>query len=186
MARASVLSIATMRAAGCGHVTSATWRIPGTTMSAAKRPFPTTKRRSSRTRRSVETKRNGFSGALMSMLSWTGLRLVVTAHAFGRERDCLDDLRIACAAADVAGNRLDDVLARRRWIFEQHCVGREDHGRSAITALHAVRLAKRVLEWREFARAGREAFDGRDRIAIGLHREHQTRTHRDAVKQHGA
>ena len=56
----------TMRAAGCGDVTSATWRVPGMAMSAAKRPLPTTKRRSSRTRRSDETKRKLFVGALMS------------------------------------------------------------------------------------------------------------------------
>ena len=41
-------------------------------------------------------------------------RPVVAAHALGGERDRLDDLRIAGAAADVGRDRLDDILARRR------------------------------------------------------------------------
>jgi hypothetical protein len=49
------LSIDTIRAAGHGQLTIATWRVPGSAMSAAKRPLPATKRRSSRTRRSDET-----------------------------------------------------------------------------------------------------------------------------------
>src|SRR5215510_8764536 len=56
MASAARLST-TMRAAGCGEVTSATWCVPDGTTSAAKRPLPTTKRLSSRTRRSDDTKR---------------------------------------------------------------------------------------------------------------------------------
>src|SRR3954465_4577514 len=54
-------------AAGCGHVTSATCLTPSGTMSAAKLPLPTTKRRSSRTRRSDERKRN-LPGALTLQL----------------------------------------------------------------------------------------------------------------------
>src|SRR5437588_479438 len=40
MANAAALSIARIRAAGCGHITSATWRVPGAAISAAKRPLP--------------------------------------------------------------------------------------------------------------------------------------------------
>src|SRR4029077_19294556 len=44
MASASALSIAMMRAAGCGHVTTATWRVPARATSAAKRPLATAAR----------------------------------------------------------------------------------------------------------------------------------------------
>ena len=71
---------------------------------------------------------------------------VLPAHALGGERDGLDDLRIAGAAADVAGDRLDDLLARRRRILRQQRVRGEDHRRRAIAALHAVGLAERVLQ----------------------------------------
>ena len=44
-------------------------------------------------------------------------RLVEAAHALGGERDRLDDLRVAGAAADVAGDGLDDLVARRRGLL---------------------------------------------------------------------
>ena len=77
------LSIETMRAAGCGQVTSATCLTPCGTISAAKLPLPTTKRRSSRTRRSDETKRN-FPGALMAASAgwfWPRMRSAASAIA---------------------------------------------------------------------------------------------------------
>ena len=46
-----------------------------------------------------------------------GLRLVEAAQALGGKRDRFDNLGIAGAAADVAGNGFDDVLARRRGVF---------------------------------------------------------------------
>ena len=108
------------------------------------------------------------------------------AHALGGERDRLDDLRIAGAAADVGGNGFDDVLARRRGIVGQQRMGGEDHRRRAIAALHAVGLAECVLNGRELARPGRQALDGGDGVSVGLHREHQAGAHRRAVDQHGA
>ena len=153
-------------------------------MSAAKRPLPTTKRRSSRTRRSDETKRKFFVGALMVALACP--RLVQAAHALGGQCNGLDDLGVAGAAADVAGDGLDDLRARRRGIAGQQRMRGEDHRRRAIAALHAVGLAERVLNGRELARPRRHALDGGDGIAVGLHREHQARAHRRAVDEHGA
>ena len=114
------------------------------------------------------------------------LRLVQAAHALGGERDRLDDLRIAGAAADVAGDRLDDLLARRRGFFDEQRVRGEDHRRRAIAALHAVGFAERILHGRQLARPRRQPLDGGDGIAVGLHREHQAGAHRRAVDQHRA
>ncbi len=47
-------------------------------------------------------------------------------------------------------------------------------------------FAERILDHAELARRGREAFDGRDLIAVGLDREHQAGAHRLAIDQHGA
>src|SRR5262249_41179602 len=46
-----------------------------------------------------------------------------------------------------------------------------------------MRLAERVLERRQLARPGCNAFDGGDRIAVGLYRKHQARAHGDAIDQ---
>jgi len=62
----------------------------------------------------------------------------------------------------------------------------EDHGGGAVAALHAVRFAECVLKERQFAGPGRDPFDGRDGIAVGLHREHQARPDWSAVDEHGA
>ena len=79
---------------------------------------------------------------------------VGAAHALGGERDGFDDLRVAGAAADIAGDRVDDLLARRLRIVGEQRMRGEDHGRRAIAALHAVRFAERVLD-RATTRRGR-------------------------------
>ena len=131
-----------------------------------------------------ETERRG--GRTHSCALMAGPRLVEAAHAVGRERDRLDDLRVAGAAADVAGDGVDDLGARGRRVVGQQRMGGEDHRRRAVPALHAVGLAERVLDGRELARAGRHPLDGGDLYAVGLHGEHQAGAHGHAVDQHGA
>ena len=70
--------------------------------------------------------------------------------------------------------------------FDKQRVRGEDHRRRAIAALHAVGLAERVLQRRQLARPRRQALDGGDGVAVGLHREHQAGAHRRAVDQHRA
>ena len=65
-------------------------------------------------------------------------------------------------------------------------MGGEDHGRRAIAALQAVGLAESILDERQFAGAGGDAFDGGDRRSRRLHREHQAGAHGNTVEQHGA
>src|SRR5262249_44923490 len=55
----------------------------------------------------------------------------------------------------------------------------------AEPALQAVRLLERGLHPPGRA-AVAQAFDGGERVAVGLHREHRARLHWRAVDQHGA
>ena len=68
----------------------------------------------------------------------------------------------------------------------QQRVRRQNHAGGAVAALQAMGLAERVLDHAEFARRGREALDGGDLVAVGLHREHQAGSHRFAIEQHRA
>src|SRR5882757_7406650 len=119
MASAADASIETMRAAGCCDGRIATCSMPSSATSATKWPWPATKRRSSRTRRLVETKRKAagsrsfrlHDGLIRAMVR---PRRVGFAQSIGGELDRFDDLPVAGAAADVARDRLDNVVARRR------------------------------------------------------------------------
>ena len=65
-------------------------------------------------------------------------------------------------------------------------MGGKNHGGRAIAALHAMGFAERVLQGRQLTRPGRQALDGGDGVAVGLHREHQARAHGCAVDQNRA
>ncbi len=175
-----------MRAAGWGQVTSATCRMPGSR--CRPRSGPCRRRSGDPRARGGRSRRSGSVCRLRrAHVGWLCCRrAVAAAHALGGERDRLDDLGVAGAAADVAGDRLDDLGARRSGIAREQRVRGQDHRRRAVAALHAVRLAERILHGRELARPGRHALDGGDGVAVGLHREHQAGAHRRAVDQHGA
>lgn len=57
------------------------------------------------------------------------------SKALRREFDRLDDLAVAGAATDVAGDRLDDVFSRRAVVPLKQSVRRQDHSGSAKPAL---------------------------------------------------
>src|SRR2546422_7317459 len=59
----------------------------------------------------------------------------------------VEDLRVAGAAAEVAGQRLLDLVARRgRRLVEQRLRGEQDAGR-AVTTLGRPELGERLLQW---------------------------------------
>ena len=47
-------------------------------------------------------------------------------------------------------------------------------------------IVHRLLQRMQFAVAAGQPFDGRELVAVGLHREHQAGAHRRAVEQDGA
>ena len=97
-----------------------------------------------------------------------------------------DDVLIAGAAAQIAGQRLADLrFVRRRRLVEKRLHGHQDAGR-AVAALQAVAIAHRLLQRMQMFAVGREPLDGRDRVAVGLRREHQAGAHGSAVEDHRA
>ena len=105
---------------------------------------------------------------------------------FGGQRDRRHDVLVAGAAAKVSGERFADLrLVRLRRLVEKDLHGHQDAGR-AIAALEAVTVAHRFLQRMQAVALRREPLDRRDRVTIGLRREHQAGTHRGAVEDHRA
>src|SRR5215217_1585483 len=77
------------------------------------------------------------------------------------ELDRLDDVVVAGAAADVAVERLADLLLARLRVVGEQLHRRHHHPRRAEAALQAVALAERRLHRVKLAALG-EALDGRD------------------------
>ena len=65
-------------------------------------------------------------------------RPVLAAHSLGRERYGLDDLGVARATAEIAGDGIDDFIAGRLRIFQKQGMRGEDHRRRAVTFSRAV------------------------------------------------
>ena len=97
----------------------------------------------------------------------------------------LHDAFIAGAAADVARDRDPDVLLGRRGRGAQIGFECHQHSRGAESALQAMIGCESLLECRQrtgFAKALDSFHDG----AVDLNRQHEARSHRRAVHDHGA
>ena len=99
--------------------------------------------------------------------------------------DRVEDLHVAGAAAEVARQRLADlVVARLRAVLEQ--VGRrDDEARRAEAALHRARLDERLLHAVQPVAVG-EPLDRDHVVPVRLRRQHEARAHEHAVEQHRA
>jgi hypothetical protein len=114
-----------------------------------------------------------------------GRAVVVHLDLPGGGHDRVDDLRVARAAAEVAADRLADlVLGRARVVGQQRLCG-HDHARRAVAALRCEVLGERRLDRVQRA-VGRQALDGGDLVAGGLDGEDQARVDHRAVEVHGA
>src|SRR5215212_6240241 len=111
-----------------------------------------------------------------------GRRRRAGPHRHGRFADRGDDVVVARAAADVAFDRVADLVVR--WIgVAGEEVGRgHDHSRSAEAALEAVLLPEGLLERVERAVARLHPLDRRQPGAVGLDGEHRAALHRLAVE----
>ena len=148
---------------------------PGSAMSATKRPRPVTKRGSSLVRRLR-------ADVAEPMAAWQCAHLASLGQALGGERDRIDDLLVAGAAAQVAADRLADLLLGRPRVGVEQRLRRDQHARRAVAALQRVRLAEAVLQHAQRAVGLRQALDRGDAVAVRLHREHQAGAHRLAVE----
>src|SRR5512143_1448762 len=103
----------------------------------------------------------------------------------GRVLHRLDDVHVARAAAQVAGDGVADLVFRRLLAAFQQGVAGEHHAGRAEAALQAVLLHEPLLDRIE-RRVLFQALDGHHLAAVGLHRQHGTALHRLAVEQYGA
>src|SRR5438067_10315501 len=73
----------------------------------------------------------------------------------GRLRDGIKDVRVAGASAEVAFERVRDLVARRFRILREQMRGGHDHPRRAVPALEAVAIPESLLQRVQMA-VGRE------------------------------
>ena len=103
----------------------------------------------------------------------------------GRQSDGVEDLGVAGAAAEVAGELLaDDVVARVRDALEQRR-GRDDEAGRAEAALHGARVDERLLDPVQPVLAA-QPFDRPDLVPVGLRGQDEARADELAVEQHRA
>src|SRR5207248_4217143 len=102
-----------------------------------------------------------------------------------RRCDRSDDIGVAGAAADIAGEPLTDLTFRSRALPQDQIARGDQHCRSAVAALQRVMLVKTPTQRIDHAVA-RKAFDRRDLALVAGDREQQARARRLAVDEDGA
>src|SRR5215210_6491460 len=161
--------------------------MPCRLTSSTKTPSPWTRRLSSlrgmfwpakpRCGASVSSTTSASVGAIVSLMR---------RHLLARgDADCVDDVPVTRAAADVALEPLPDLLRRRLRVLAQQGSGAHQHPGGAVAALERVTVAERLLQRRELA-AGRQALDRLDLGAVGLDGKEHAALHQLAVDDHGA
>src|SRR6478752_3458763 len=112
-------------------------------------------------------------------------RLPGFGSEFGRRpQHRFDDVLVAGAAAQVAGQRPAHVLLGRVGVLVEERLGGQHHARRAEAALQTVLLPEALLQRMQLAGAS-QALDGADLLSVGLHRQHGARLHRAPVDQYG-
>ncbi len=99
--------------------------------------------------------------------------------------DRVDDVLVAGAAADVALERVADLVLARARILGEQAHRREHHPARAVAALKRVMRVEALLQRMERAVLG-QPLDRRDLVPVRLDAEQRARLHRFAVEQHGA
>src|SRR5215471_9441108 len=106
-------------------------------------------------------------------------------HAERRQLDRVEDLRVAGAAAEIAGQRHPHLVTARDGVaFEESFRGEED-ARRAIAALGGAELGESLLQGMEVAAIG-HTLDGLDGAPLRLDGQGQAGQHGLAVDEHGA
>src|SRR5215207_8040895 len=191
-AAAAEVSMDAMRAWGTGLRRTAACSIRGRTMSSTKRPAPRRKRSSS-LRRS-ECPMPPIPGGVAWVVGCSVVVIVALLALGGggrrsgmyrRPAHRLHDVHVARAAAQVPGDGPADLVLAGVGVAVKQRPADQHHRRRAEPALQAVALLEALLDGVELAVA-RQALDGGDRPAVGLHREQRAGLHRRAVEHHRA
>src|SRR5262245_10754881 len=160
-----------------GLRTTARCSMPGSVRLSTKFPCPVTSEASSLRGTDVPT---NFSVIAISPPS--SLR---AGHLTGGVEDRLHDVVVAGAPAEVALERLADLLVGWVRVLLQVADRRHDHARRAVPALEAVVAMDRLLD-RVHLPVGRQPLDRRDLPAVDLHGEQVARLDGLTVHQDGA
>ena len=102
-----------------------------------------------------------------------------------RQPDGVEDLLIAGAAAEVARERLADLVVARIRAAGEQVRRRDDEPRRAEAALDGARLDEGLLHAVQAAALG-QALDGDHLVAVGLGGEHEAGADEPAVEEHRA
>src|SRR3990170_2195657 len=102
-----------------------------------------------------------------------------------RRGDGLHDVHVACAAAQVSGDRHANLLLRGLRVHPKQFACCEDDAGCAKPALKAMVFPERLLQGVQPS-MGRKPFDCRDLGAVRLDRKHRARLDGVAVKEHRA
>src|SRR5439155_13743720 len=170
-----------MRAWGCGLRSSFAYSIRGRNRSSANFVAPVTLAVASTLQSALPTTRS-------SALPIQRLRRrlgPLAAHASGRQFDRLVDLDVTGAAAQVARQRVPDVVPGGAGGFGEQGLGGEQERGGAIAALRRAQLGESVLQRVQLA-AGGHPLDRPHAPSRAGEAEHETGEHGRAVDQHGA
>src|SRR5882724_4664353 len=175
---ARLVSMRVMRACACGLRSSFAWSRPLGLRSATYCTWPVTF--SGPSGRGMESP-TPFTSRVVFI---TDIRSPFRRHAGGLG-DRGDHRRVARAAAEVARDRVADLLVRRLRVLVEQGGGGHEHAGNAEPALRHAVAHERLLHRREHAGA-RQPLDGRDRAPARLHGQHQAARHEPAVEVDGA
>src|SRR5918992_5326652 len=190
---ASVTSMSAMRACACGDRTNAA-ASASRPRSSRNRPCPVTSRSSSR--RGIGSPnifvviRNPppqFARRRAAPCSWSlSIPRSLVSEQLRGTVDGLDDVLIAGAAAQVAGDAFEYVVLGRPGVVAQQGGDRTKEAGGTEPALQAVALLEGALHRRQRTVRPGEAFDGRDGVPGDAHRERQAGAHRLPIEEHRA
>src|SRR5207249_1996466 len=196
-ARAFDGSMPVMRAWGWGLRSSLAYSMRGRNRSSANRVAPVTLAVASTLRIALPTTRNGVPDRPTAAVSLTAAFLRVPIQGLPRRLGLLPpharrgqfhglvDLHVSRVAAQVARQRLLDLVARRLGVLGEQRFGGEQERGGAVAALRRAQLGERVLERMELP-AHRHPLDGLHAPPGAREAEHEAGEDRLAVHQHGA
>src|SRR5918999_233305 len=120
--------------------------------------------------------------SLMRSLPSNNLLLASRSASRSRRFDRLDDVDVAGATADVALDRLADLVLRRLRVGVEQVLGAHQDSGGAVAALERVMRPERLLQGVQLAVA-RKALHGLELRPVGLDREHHAGLDRVPVQQ---
>src|SRR5438445_8578235 len=185
-ARAFDGSMPVIRAWGWGLRSSLAYSMRGRNRSSANLVAPVTLAVASTLRIAFPITRKAAGRFLRVPIQGLPRRLgLLPPHARRGQFHGLVDLHVSRAAAQVARQRLLDLVARRLGVLGEQRFGGEQERGGAVAALRCAQLGERVLERMELP-AHRHPLDGLHAPPGAREAEHEAGEDRLAVHQHGA